>query len=90
MESFMESWTRVLLIDIFGFNLQMGYASPAPKNAGVHTRLYSRAFVIDDEINRVVFVSVDCGMLDQIVKTEVWKRNLTGLRDGKEMTWSVF
>lgn len=48
----------------------MGYASPAPKNAGIHTRLFSRAFVIEDETNRIVFVSVDCGMIDQIVKTE--------------------
>lgn len=50
----------------------MGYASPAPENAGVHTRLYARTFIIDDNIKRVVFVSVDCGMLDQSVKTEVY------------------
>jgi len=36
-------------------------------------RQYSRAFVIDDGNKRVVFVSVDCGMIDQIVKTEVRK-----------------
>lgn len=59
----------------------MGYASPAPKNAGIHTRLFSRAFVIDDGINRVVFASVDCGMIDQIVKTEVGERECSGLRE---------
>ena len=49
----------------------MGYASPSPKTAGIHMRQYSRAFVIDDGTKRVVYVSVDCGMIDQIVKTEV-------------------
>ena len=51
---------------------QMGYASPSPLTSGIHTRLYSRAFVIEDDTNRVVFVSVDVGMIDQSVKTEVW------------------
>jgi neutral ceramidase len=50
----------------------MGYASPTPLTSGIHTRLYSRAFVIDDTINRVVFVSVDVCMIDQSVKTEVY------------------
>lgn len=49
----------------------MGYASPTPLTSGIHTRLYSRAFVIDDTIKRVVFVSVDVCMIDQSVKTEV-------------------
>lgn len=49
----------------------MGYASPSPLTSGIHTRLYSRAFVIEDDTNRVVFVSVDVGMIDQSVKTEV-------------------
>lgn len=49
----------------------MGYANPAQLTAGIHTRQYSRAFVINDGNNPVVFVSVDCAMLDQIVKTEV-------------------
>nr|CAH0108394.1 unnamed protein product [Daphnia galeata] len=52
----------------------MGYASPSPLTSGIHTRLYSRAFVIEDDTNRVVFVSVDVGMIDQSVKTEVVKR----------------
>lgn len=52
----------------------MGYANPAQLTAGIHTRQYSRAFVIGDENNRVVFVSIDAAMMDQIVKTEVGKR----------------
>ncbi|XP_032795004.2 neutral ceramidase [Daphnia magna] len=52
----------------------MGYASPSPLTSGIHTRLYSRAFVIDDGNNRVVFVSADVCMIDQAVKTEVVKR----------------
>lgn len=49
----------------------MGYANPAQLSAGIHTRQFSRAFVIDDGTSRVVFVSVDAAMIDQIVKTEV-------------------
>lgn len=49
----------------------MGYANPAQVSAGIHMRQFSRAFIIDDGQKRVVFVNVDCGMIDQIVKTEV-------------------
>ena len=53
------------------FCFQMGYANPAQKSAGIHTRQYSRAYIVDDGTTRVVFVNVDCGMIDQIIKTEV-------------------
>ena len=49
----------------------MGYANPAQISAGIHLRQFSRAFVIDDGSAHVVFVNVDCGMIDQIIKTEV-------------------
>ena len=49
----------------------MGYANPSQVSAGIHLRQFSRAFVIDDGFTRVVFVNVDCGMIDQIIKTEV-------------------
>jgi neutral ceramidase len=49
----------------------MGYANPAQFSAGIHLRQFSRAFIIEDESTRVVFVNVDCGMIDQIIKTEV-------------------
>lgn len=53
----------------------MGYASLFQKTSGIHTRLWSRAFVIEDEESRrIVFVSADLGMIFQAVKREVVKR----------------
>lgn len=49
----------------------MGYANPAQLSSGIHTRQYARAFVMEHESTRVVYVNVDCAMIDQIVKTEV-------------------
>lgn len=49
----------------------MGYANPQQTAAGIHTRLYSRAFVIDDGRRRVVFVTVDIGMVSQRLRLEV-------------------
>ncbi|XP_068227138.1 putative neutral ceramidase C isoform X1 [Palaemon carinicauda] len=56
-----------------GVNM-MGYANPGQINSGIHMRLYSRAFLIDDTSRRLVFVSLDCGMMGQLVKIEVVKR----------------
>ena len=54
----------------------MGYAHPEQIAAGLHTRLYSRAYVIADATmkNRVAFVSFDGGMASQLLKLEVVKR----------------
>lgn len=49
----------------------MGYANPAQLSSGIHTRQYARAFVMEYEKTRVVYVNVDCAMIDQIVKSEV-------------------
>ncbi|XP_077595165.1 neutral ceramidase [Stigmatopora nigra] len=49
----------------------MGYANPGQTAAGLHTRLFSRAFVIDDGRRRVLFVSVDVGMISQRLRLEV-------------------
>lgn len=49
----------------------MGYALPNQITAGIHTRLHSRAFVIDDNVKRIAFVTVDCGMIGHIVKLKV-------------------
>uniref|UniRef100_A0AAQ5Z8W4 Neutral ceramidase n=1 Tax=Amphiprion ocellaris TaxID=80972 RepID=A0AAQ5Z8W4_AMPOC len=49
----------------------MGYANTQQKAAGIHTRLYSRAFIIDDGSRRVVFVTADVGMISQRVRLEV-------------------
>jgi len=52
--------------------IQMGYASLDQSAGGIHTRLFSRAFIFEsDDDAPVVFVSVDIGMLDQGIKTEV-------------------
>ncbi|XP_072228876.1 neutral ceramidase [Leuresthes tenuis] len=49
----------------------MGYANPQQKAAGIHTRLFSRAFIIDDGTRRVVFVTADVGMISQRLRLEV-------------------
>ncbi|XP_068161996.1 neutral ceramidase [Antennarius striatus] len=49
----------------------MGYANPQQTAAGIHTRLYSRAFIIDDGQQRVVFVTADVGMISQRLRLEV-------------------
>ncbi|KAA0185811.1 hypothetical protein HAZT_HAZT008098, partial [Hyalella azteca] len=45
----------------------MGYANPAQINDGIHIRLFARAFIIDDDTNRFVFVNTDLGMATQLV-----------------------
>jgi len=51
----------------------MGYAKQGQNTKGIHTRLFSRAFIIEDVESgtRVVFVSVDEAMMGQLVKLEV-------------------
>jgi len=60
-----------------GVNM-MGYADPAQINNGIHTRLYSRAFVVSDGTSRLVYCSMDIGMTGQLVKQRVIEQ-LTGL-----------
>merc|ERR1712142_422149 len=51
----------------------MGYAKQGQNTAGIHIRQYARAFVIEgtETGTRVVFVSVDTGMMGQLVKKDV-------------------
>ena len=50
----------------------MGYAKPGQDTAGIHFRLYSRAFVIADQNGkRICIVNCDLAMISQIVKLEV-------------------
>uniref|UniRef100_A0A2P2I6J2 Neutral ceramidase n=1 Tax=Hirondellea gigas TaxID=1518452 RepID=A0A2P2I6J2_9CRUS len=58
---------------VAGVNM-MGYANPAQIAGGIHIRLFSRAFIMDDGINRLVFVSADLGMMGQLIKIEVIER----------------
>jgi len=56
-----------------GVNM-MGYANPVQVSAGIHMRQHARTFIIDDGANRIVYVNIDCGMIDQAIKTEVVNR----------------
>lgn len=49
----------------------MGFAKAGQNTAGIHTRLFSRAYIFDDGTKRGVFVSVDMGMMGQLLKLEV-------------------
>lgn len=50
----------------------MGYAKPGQNTAGIHLRQHARAFVFDDGVHdRGVFVSVDIGMMGDLVKERV-------------------
>ncbi|XP_018320936.1 neutral ceramidase [Agrilus planipennis] len=52
----------------------MGYAKLEQKGMGLHLRQYSRAFVIEDNGNRMLFVSVDVGMIGPAMRKEVLER----------------
>ena len=49
----------------------MGYAKVDQKTEGIHQRQFCRAYVVDDGKKRIAFVSVDAGMISQLVKIEV-------------------
>lgn len=49
----------------------MGYAQVSQKGHGLHLRQYARAFIVDDGIKRVVFVSFDGAMVGHSVKRDV-------------------
>lgn len=53
-------------------SLQMGYAKGGQDTAGIHFRLYSRAFIVADKNGaRVCYVTIDAAMVSQAVKIEV-------------------
>ena len=53
----------------------MGYAKMSQDASGIHFRLRSRAFIIEDQNKkRVVYVSIDAGMIDQAITTEVCRQ----------------
>uniref|UniRef100_A0A8B9K5C4 Neutral ceramidase n=1 Tax=Astyanax mexicanus TaxID=7994 RepID=A0A8B9K5C4_ASTMX len=52
---------------------EMGYANPDQTAGGIHTRLFSRAFIVDDGSKRVVFVTAEIGMISQRLRLEVLK-----------------
>ena len=56
----------------------MGYAKTGQYARGILTRLYSRAFIMaePDGSNRIVFVSIDIGMVSQRLRLEVSEKEL--------------
>eukprot|EP01038_Epipyxis_sp_PR26KG_P009368 gene9368-12621_t len=52
----------------------MGYALPGQRGTGIHLRLWSRAFVFEQDDKRVAFVSVDGGMGSDLVNYKVIER----------------
>jgi len=50
---------------------QMGYAKMEQKGNGLHLRTFARAFIIDDGMERFVFVSVDNAMIGNDIRQEV-------------------
>lgn len=53
----------------------MGYAQVTQKGHGLHLRQYARAFIVDDNTKRVVFVSFDGAMIGHTVKRDVSTKN---------------
>ena len=54
------------------WQFQMGYAKQGQNTAGIHIRQYARAYVFEDTQGyRNAFVSVDAGMMGQLVKMKV-------------------
>ena len=51
----------------------MGFAHPNQTTAGIHTRLYSRAFIFDDGYKKFVYASIDMGMMGHLLKSYVIK-----------------
>ncbi len=70
----------------------MGYAKSEQKTSGIHMRLYSRAYIIKDKAKSIVFVSVDIGMISQIIKTrvsEIVSEKYKGLYNTKNIALSA-
>lgn len=50
----------------------MGYAQLNQRGHGIHTRQYARTFIVEDSpAHRIVFVSVDAGMISHVVRRNV-------------------
>lgn len=54
-------------------HFQMGYGHFSQRGKGLHLRQYSRAFIIDDNVKRAAFVSVDGAMVAHTIKRDVSK-----------------
>ncbi|KAL6265618.1 hypothetical protein P5V15_002412 [Pogonomyrmex californicus] len=59
----------------------MGYAKLDQTGKGLHLRTFSRAFIIDDGLQRFVFVSVDSAMIGNDIRQEVLRKLKTRFGD---------
>ncbi len=50
----------------------MGYANIEQKGRGIHLRQFARAFIIDDDSEKFVFVNVDIGMIGNGLRQQVF------------------
>ena len=67
----------------------MGYAKQGQNTKGIHIRQYSRAFVFEEEGHRNVFVSVDIGMMGQLIKMEASTQILRLMVQIKQLLRSI-
>lgn len=52
----------------------MGYGHMEQRGQGIHTRQFARTFIVEDFLkNRIVFVSVDVGMISHVIRRNVVK-----------------
>lgn len=67
----------------------MGYGKVGQNARGILTRLYSRAFAImePDGSNRMVFVSIDIGMVSQRLRLEVGDESKKEITCYKRKIW---
>lgn len=59
----------------------MGYAAPGQTGRGIHLRLHSRAYVVDDGKKRIAFVSIDGGMSSDLLTLKVVEKLQSTLND---------
>ncbi|VVC31571.1 Hypothetical protein CINCED_3A005975 [Cinara cedri] len=62
----------------------LGYGKMEQRGEGIHLRQFSRAFVIDDSVSRIAFVSIDSAMMGDHIRSDVLKKlneKLPGMYD---------
>lgn len=49
----------------------MGYANLAQQGSGIHLRQFSRTFIVEDDGNRVVFITADVAQIGHGLRRDV-------------------
>ncbi|KAF5307298.1 hypothetical protein FQR65_LT07014 [Abscondita terminalis] len=49
----------------------LGYANPSQLGSGLHLRQYARSYVVEDETDRIAFVSIDSAMVGSALRLKV-------------------